>query len=387
MANKILLPNGCSMSKPSVNPKNWLTGGKSVINQRWRIQYYFYNENFDKKLVVVKGMNSYRDLTERRNVTKLLIENEIEINKKGYNHFLKKFIVDAERNDNELHPDLPFISAFELVKDKLLVSESQKLQLKWAVERLKKPAKKLKLDDVTIYNLKRSELKRLLDSLDLPNNYYNKFKDYLSSLFNELVEYECCETNITRDIRKRKVIKKSRDILSKDDFEKVMKHLKENYYEFYRYAQIFLYSGARSTEFMDLKVKDVDIENQEFKITIKKGKVYKEQIKVILKAAIPFWEEILKGAKQNDYVFSKNLCPGSVSIRSYQITKRWYRLVKKKLDIKEDFYALKHYFLDSLPTEEAKQLASHTNTRTTSIYQVNKEKRDREELKKINISF
>ena len=27
MANKIILPNGCSMSTPSVNPKEWKLGG------------------------------------------------------------------------------------------------------------------------------------------------------------------------------------------------------------------------------------------------------------------------------------------------------------------------------------------------------------------------
>ena len=34
MADKILLPNGCSMSKPSVNPKNWDTGGKELLKKK-----------------------------------------------------------------------------------------------------------------------------------------------------------------------------------------------------------------------------------------------------------------------------------------------------------------------------------------------------------------
>ena len=40
--------------------------------------------------------------------------------------------------------------------------------------------------------------------------------------------------------------------------------------------------------------------------------------------------------------------------------------------------------LDSLPPEVAQKIASHTSLKTTRIYQVNQDKRDREELKKLN---
>ena len=56
------------MSNPSVYPKTWFSGGKNVLKDKWRIQYYFYDETNKRKLVIVKGMNSYKELAERRHV-------------------------------------------------------------------------------------------------------------------------------------------------------------------------------------------------------------------------------------------------------------------------------------------------------------------------------
>lgn len=397
MADRILLPNKCSMSNPSVFPKNWKSGGQSLIKTDWRIQYYFYDPEHPrkKKLCIVKGMNSYKDLKERRDATMILLENEIETNLRGYNPILKKFIVNEDFKNAELHQDLPFITALEIARRKMQVSESQHKQLKWVTERMRPMAIKMKIADVTIGDITRRQLKNLLDRLDLPDEYYNRFKGYLGSIFRELVEYECCETNITRDIRKRKTVTREREILSPEHFSIVLEYLKANYYTFYRYAKIFSFSGGRSSELFSVQAKNVNLEAQEYQVLIKKGRSYREKTKVILKDALPFWEELLRSAEPNDFIFSRNLEPGPKQIRSYQITKRWYRLVKNSDNIKDDdgnaikvtadFYSLKHSLLDSLPSDIAQQMASHTNARTTAIYQVNKEKRQREFLKDLDL--
>jgi integrase len=388
------------MSTPSVNPKNWKTGGQTLLKKDWQIQYYFYDPEFQEKykygkLIAVKGMNSYKILAERRAVTKVLIENEVEINKKGFNPFLKRFVVDTSLSENELHPDLPFISAFELALQKIKCTKKHKNEIRWAIERLEKRSIKMHYSDITIGQLKRSELKKLLESCKLPDYYFNKIRGYLSTLFGELIEYECCETNLTRDIRKRKVVVKKREILNADHFKIVMDYLEKNYYEFWRYSKIFLYAGSRTTELFSLQAKNVDLANQEYMVTIKKGKQHKEVTKVILKEVLPLWKELMKKTKPNYFLFAKNLVPGKESILACQITKRWYRLVKTSDAIKDqegnvikitaDFYALKHSFLDSLPTDKAQMIASHTNSKTTSIYQVNQDKRNREILKGMDL--
>ncbi|WP_181566770.1 tyrosine-type recombinase/integrase [Aequorivita sp. CIP111184] len=324
------------MSTPSVNPKNWKSGGATLLKKNWQIQYYFYSANNEKrKLVAIKGMNEFNNLEDRRAITQGLIEDEIENNKSGYNPFTKTFVSPVDINA-DLHPYLDFISAFRIAASKIRCTKKHRKELGICINRLEKKVAKLGLRKVVIEQLTRRQLKQLLESCNLPDNYFNKYLSFLSSLFGELVEYECCEHNIVRDIRKRKIIKKQREILSSEHHKAVMKHLYVNHYEFWRYARIFLFSGARTTELFRVQAKDVDIENQEYNTTIAKGSNPHEVTKVILKEVIPLWNELLENTKPNSYLFSKGLKPGIKPISSSQITRRWSRLVKKSDDIKDD---------------------------------------------------
>lgn len=402
MANQIFLQNGCRISTPKVYPTNWESSKKEFQTKDWRISYYFYDPNFaDKwkygKLIVVKGMNGFKVTKDRVLATKTILENELRDLHDGYNPILKDFTENRALDNSIFHPELPIMKALSLAVDKQVCSKTQMKQYKYLIKRMEPAVKKLKMERIKIMDLKRSELKRILENMNLTDKFFNKIKAYLSSLFNELVEYECCETNITRDIRKKKVTTNKRDILTDKQYKLVMKYLKENYYEFWRYAQIFSYSGARTTELMLLTAENVDIENQEYKVIIKKGNEYNERIKVILPAVVPLWKELLKDAAPKDFLFSEGLSPGAKPINPDQIGKRWRRLVKKTknivdskgnpVNITADFYALKHFVLDGLPPNLAQLLASHTTGRTTEIYRVNQDKRNREELKKLEIQF
>jgi integrase len=383
------------MSTPSVNPKYWKSGGKTLLDIPWRIQYYFYPKEGKRKLVVVKGMNNIMLLTIRRELTKYIMQDVIEENKNGFNPIIKQFVHEKFDEDTELNPHLHFITAFRIAITKIQCSEKHRKQIEWSINRLDKKVDALQLRNVVIGQLKRRQLKQLLEACDLSGHNYNKFLVYISRLFGELLEYECCENNLVRHIRKRKIIKKQREILEPKDHKAVMSYLHANHYEFWRYAKIFLFSGARTSELFRLQIKDVDIQNQEYKILIMKGNRSQEVTKVILKEVIPLWVELMKNAQHNDYLFAKRLKPGKEPILPNQITKRWYRLVKKSDRIKDengvalkitaDFYSLKHSLLDVLPEDVAMQMASHTNSKTTSLYRVNAEKRRREELKKLRI--
>jgi integrase len=408
--NKLLLPSGCSCSTPSVNPSNWKSCNKSALKKDWYICYYFYDSEFPKpKQVIVKGMNEYKELDDRRNATKVLLENELHSLKvKGYNPFTKKYFIPQQIPKGELHPDLFFIEALEIVYPKLSIKDSTRSDIRQVVNGVKKSAKQLRFD-YKIKEIHSGHVRDLLDNLKLTNNRFNKFLTYLSIVFSELSELRVVTHNPIRDIRKRKVTKKIREILTTEKFKMILEHLRVNNYTFYRYANIFFFSGARSTELFSIKRKDVNLEKQEYKITIEKGREYKEVIKIILPNSLPFWTEVVQECEnENDYLFTVNLSPGSTATQSYQITKRWKRLIKDKMVFKdgkliakynleigdiefeaitEDFYSLKHSFLDSLPIEQAQRMASHTSFRTTEIYQVGKQRRDREELKLMKVTF
>ena len=115
-------------------------------------------------------------------------------------------------------------------------------------------------------------------------------------------------------------------------------------------------------------------------------------------------------------MFGKGLKPNLQAIQSYQITKRFKRLVKDKLcfvngilmsireaekqkfvysKITTDFYSLKHLFLDELDRitssipifELSKELACHTTNITERTYLVGKQNRKNEILKNIDINL
>lgn len=412
--SKILLPNGCSCSTPSVFPKDWKTAGKKSVKLIWKIQYYFHDPLFKDKfpygrLTIVKGMNEYKDIEDRRNATKVLLENELKLLKDGYNPILKKNVLVSNKA-GELHPEVKIVEALKLSYDKLKTSEHHLKQVRWCLSKLIPCFQNLEYADVKICDIKIFHIKNVLDRANLTPHMYNKFRSYLMSLFKELIQYGCIDHNPCREISKQKTTVTIRETLSNEKYQIVHDYIEENYPDFFRYFKIFFLSGARTSELLRLQKKDVNLALQEYKVTIRKGRQYAETIKIVLPDAIPFWKEALEKCKSdNDYLFSRGLIAGKIPIQPYQITKRWYRLIKqsdkikdengKVIKVTEDFYALKHLFLDKLDEAKsdglapilninlAKTAASHKTEAITKVYTVGKNKRENEALKHVKLKI
>jgi len=418
---KTLLFN-CAYSDVWVHPTNWrtLTTQKS-LKLNWYVECKFYDplfkEKYPKGFPFRKRLNRLRSLEERKSAIELLLkEIPVLFEKKGYNPITKQYMIKQEKvfDYNVLSSELPIMRAFRLAHEKINASQKHKDQIRFALNRLEVAVNKLRYNEIKIGNLKRSELKSILDFLDLPDNYYNKFRAYLSSLFCELLEYGCCEYNLARDLRKRKTVKNIREVLEIDVLKQILDFLKVEHPVFYNYTVLFFYSGARSSELFRLKKCDVDLEKQEYKVIIQKGKQYTETKKVILNIALPYWQKAIQIGQKDDYLFSTNLVPGQKTVNPNQITRRWKYHVKNKLVIKDgkvverinldkndtdfkeitsDFYALKHLFLDIIDTETSggklsSQLASHTSENITNkVYLVGRESRKNEALKNIDINI
>lgn len=426
---RIMLPNGCYCSKPSVFPPDWKICDKSSLEFDWRIQYYFYDPNFPKPKTpkVVKGMNEYYTLFERRAVTETLLNDEIEALKSGYNPYLKKYTVEPEvKQLAEMNPELLIVESFRLAYIKLSkkrLTPEHLYQVKCAIDRIEKAIIQLQFDKITIYAFKRSQLKEVLDFINLPDNSFNKFKSYLSSLFKILIEYECCENNLTNDIQKRSITQSQREVMEVDLIDLILEKLRTDHYSFYRYSKIFFYSGGRSTELFSVQAKHVRLEKQEYDVLIKKGDQYVWETKIIIQNAIPFWTEIVQMCKsKEDYLFSHGLVPGPIHNNPKQITIRWRKHVKHslviyngevrfkaeldKLNITDyeritaDFYSMKHTFLDLLDELQndgdlhsidvemnvAQIMGSHRTPKITNkVYTTGKTKRENERMKKIRV--
>ena len=380
---------GCSYTELWVSPANWQKATKKDLDKDWYVQCIFFDPRYGKKypkgFPYRKKANKPQTIEERKALISFLLKNIPQQFNNGYNPITKKYM---NLRDEGLYPDLLFIEAFKRALEIKSGAKSHLYNIKRAIERLEEASEALGMQYIKVKDLRRVDLKIMLDYLQLPDKYYNKFVIYFSSLYRVLIEYECCESNITRDIYPKKTFKEPRLVLEKNELDKIKELLEETHPEFYRYMMIFLYSGARNTELFRLQRKDVDLDKQEFVILLEKGGQYKRCTKVILTPALEYWKEVCEECQSpDDYLFALNFVPSKKMGHTEIVTRFWKRNVKDKLGIEADFYALKHYMLDNLDSDTAMLLASHTNKNTTAIYQVNKAKKDREMLKQLKIEI
>lgn len=397
----IYLQNDCYCSELRVNPKNWKTL-KKLTNKDWEIYYRFYDPSAKEKglyskgkLVRVRGMNHFKNLSDRRSATVKILEDEVRKLQQGYNPILGD--KPTQVNITTVDTNTPFIKALDYVRSSLSVAASTERDLRSIMSFVSSAAVQLKYDKISIGAITRRNIKLLLVQIEKnrggeSHHRYNKVRSYLMILFKELVELEAIDTNPIREVSKKNGVKMLRNVLSIEERIEIDKFLREHDTPFWIFTNIFFHSGSRLTEMMKVRLEDVNIVKQTFKVTVIKGRSKKEVLKPIKNVALPFWKEALKDAIPGQYIFSEGLIPGVKEIRTDQITKRWYRHIKKKLKIKGDFYSLKHSNLDEtaamLSLEDASAMASHTSVNVTrEFYAVGEQERQHERLKKLDNKF
>jgi integrase len=393
---KTQLSNGCSCSTLKVSPSNWHT--KSAKTTRdWFISYRFYDPNYPSpKQIMVKKMNCFKVLHERQEATRKLMQQELEKLKGGFNPFSKLQQKKYQQSDKNTGLDdgkeLLFVAGLKHALRNVAVASRTKKDLEYTVELAEKAISKLGLKKVPIAQISRRHIKAILKEISHTSDRFNKYRSYLMILFSELCEDEIVDVNPLRDIKKKKVTKRIREVLSDEERRQVNQYLLTNDTYFHRFLHIFFHSGCRISELMKVREQDVDIVNQRFKITIQKDKEYREVWKVIKDIALPFWKQVMSECNREDYLFTKGLKPGKTAIKSYQIGKRWYRHVKKKLNITADFYSIKHLHttevVDLLSDVDAAKHNDHKGTKmVNTVYDVKRKDRAAGKIKTLNNPF
>ena len=392
----ISLPHNCNCSDLTVNPKNWKTCKASTLERIWYIQYYFYDTTIkQRKFVVIKGMNRFKSLEDRREATKQLIENELyQLRDKGYNPISGKFVPVA---DNSIEPTTTFIEALRKAYDLLKLVRTTKNDINSYIKYFEIAAKKIGFEKYEIQSVKRKHLIQMLEILpSLKKSWsaysFNNSRAYLMMLYKKLMLMQAVESNPVKDIPKEQIITKIKHVLTPDQRTRINKYLGETDQDYQRFIHIFFHSGCRRTELCRLKVSEVNLDKQVFTVLVKKGRKPGECLRPIKNIALRFWKEQLQGSSPDDYVFSSNFNPGKFKLQPKKISNRWKVYVKQDLKIDVDFYALKHLNLDEtsdqLNAEAAAKMAGHTSTVITmKHYLVNEEQRELERLKKVNNKF
>jgi integrase len=378
MANKKILPNGCSYSI-SVTPKNWKTS-KANVNQTWFISYRFYENGQNPFHVIIKGMNQFKELKARQVVTESLLNNEIKALETGFNP-RKKEIDKIDNLDQLTNHTLESALFFALEKKKMELRTKQ--VTKGYLNKCLTQAKKLKYNSMPVTDIERRHVIDIID--DFSDNIYNEARARLKLLFKELVKRQIIKFNpVDELIEVRQVARKPKKLLTPEERKKLYS-LKETHYTFWRYINIFYHSSRRTPEILAVKKEDVDLRNQRFQVIQKKGNKTRWVSVTIEDNALAFWQELMDEAKEDHwYLLSEGLRPGerSTPIRTDQIRRRWRVYVQQRLGIKQGIYILKYLHLDEIAAEQnieaAQMSAGHSSAIVTKMYAVGEDEREHE---------
>lgn len=403
MKEKILLPNGCYCSEPRISPLS-AYGKKASTDKDWCVQYRFYDpksvDDAGKIIphqVVFKGMNGYKNITDRRIVSKALIDDEIKKLKNGFNPKTAVFV--ASNSNGAIEPTTNFLQACQLAMDKLKCSDITKMNIKSCLKFIEKSAAALKFSDLQISQIRRKHISQVLDNCRNVKEYwsghlFNHYRTYLMMVFKKLVELEAIESNpVDEHLPKEDVLTPARKTLSNDQVKKILEHFADDPY-YLRFIHIFFHSGARPVELLRLQREDVDIDQETFTLENKKGKL-RTQVKPIKKVALHYWKDLISETKPGEYLFGRGtgtgkgfkdgLKPGPIPAPRDYVTKYWNRRVKDDetgLGIKIDLYSLKHKNLDEIAAYlnivEAQKAAGHESPVVTMVYAVGEAKRLRD---------
>lgn len=405
----IALPNGCSRSNIIVIPTNWKSN-RASIKKDWLIFYRFYDPTYkgtDKwgHPVPIKGMNRFKSLPDRQEITQSLLDQEMSMLTAGWNPVAKQYIAPAEqRFVADIDAKTPFIEALRLAEPRVETVDEVHDDMKSIINAVEKASKLLydkahhkAYKDLPIELINSKHLIFIMeqcqkDNDKLSDKRHNKYLAYLSMIFNKLKSLKAIVLNPAENVDRKKTVTKKRAILSDKEAKAVDEHLFNKDYYFWRYMHIFFHLRSRNTELKQVK-KDskVDLVKQELTIIVKKGNQYEEQARVISNAVVGLWQEVWNEAKDGEYLFGSMLKPGPRIQGERYVSQRWQLYVKKDLGIEKDWYSLKHKSMDlvaaKLSLKHSQQSAGHKSERTAKIYAVGEDERRREETKGLDITL
>lgn len=364
---------------------NQLNNGSLFIKLNYvnRSEFLFcLNDTYSNNPYFSKLENGFHELQIIHVISNQILKVPVNITPTPLNHFSPySNILDSFRNA------YPYTNG----------SDDYKKEFGQVMDRIYNVIINLNLHHKKINEIKKSDIKTILDSMNAPAHVYNKSRSYLSLIYNVLIDFEVLDQNIVKTVPKHKTVKKLRQVIPDEELEEILKFLHDEYYSFYRYVKIFYHSGSRTTEMFALKAKDINLEKREFKIVINKGKTPTEEIKAILPDVFDLWQEVINECDDNNnYLFSTGYLPGKIKSKTRLNSANWTYYVQKKLNVHYTFYMLKHKFLDILDQYQNQVVynnnniasihAGHTTTKMTEKhYLMGKKKRQIEALKQFSL--
>lgn len=160
--------------------------------------------------------------------------------------------------------------------------------------------------------------------------------------------------------------------------------------ELWLYVRTFFHSGARSTEMLRVKRKDVDFDRQVIMYLILKGKKYEYKERPMLNAAVDFWKQACEGAKQDQYIFGEGLSISDLPMTKNALKLRYQRFCKKH-GLPNTMYIFKHMHTTEMIKRIGIGKAAGINAESEKMlrdhYDLEREETNHKDMVGVNIPF
>lgn len=352
-------------TKPKISPK-----GTNARNAGCHCYVWFRYYNHEKgkwsnpirrKPVIdpcCSKEDHYEDLVALRDaiIYKLKVQKWNPIN----NTYPEQVIDEFDEGLKELR-EMNFCQAmdFAYVKKKPDWRKKSSQDYNSIIKYLKQAAAYIELHEKKIIEFRLPHFRLLLDTVKqlrkLSDQGYNKYREYLSSLVGELIQWEVVDINLVHHVKTKKVVKHlAHRPPTKDELSIIMPRIKKENYEYYRFLAVLYGCTLRPKEITRLKIKHLHKKEQVFRISYD-AKEENLKTKSDREVVIPNWlmnllmEMNLQNYNPEFYIFStfnkyKSFLPGPRAMHPNTTNHWWRKIVKNKktgLGMNVNQYSLK----------------------------------------------
>jgi hypothetical protein len=373
-------------TQPQIYPKNPKPGD---MDKPWRVWFRFFHGGKHHQIVRCNGLSSitnFKDRLARAKAIQQVLKDRLA---KGWNPVTNSYPSKTPAQlEIERLQSLCFTEAldFAFLKKKSDWRHKTAQDYQSVIKYLKKASGENK----PVREMRRADFKQVLELVSeqrsLSNIGYNKYREFLSSLIGELIQWEVVEYNYIRDIRSKPVQKTiAHRPPSQDQRLLIVDRIKNQYRNYYRFLAVLYGCTIRPIEITRLQVKHLHKLDGVFRIpaSISKNKCDAD-------VPIPNWvmdllsELNLHKYGPDDYIFSTRnrygtFLPGPHKMHSNTPTTWWKNIVKKDLGLEVNQYSLKKLSGDDMVRLQRREGADrlldlpmemmrHANTGQTEDY-------------------
>lgn len=362
------------LNKKMSNSKLSLTFKPATLcpGKDWHVQFYVLDPANDKLVRKKIRLNNIKSLTERKKYGLRLAR---EINDRlyaGWNPFLE------QSAPNGFQMLIPTLDRFISAKEKELRPDSLRSYRSF-LNRFKEWLVQSGEQDVYVISFKENKASQYLNELyrdpKISNKTYNNYLIFMRALWNWMVENQYAVSNVFDGFSKKKEEVKQRTPVPVDVRDKIKEYLEEEDKNFLIVCMLVFQSLLRPKEISMLKPENFQLKNQVICVPSAVAKNRNERFATIPDALMPYllsWD--FNKAKNDQYIFSKDLLPGDVPINARRWSKKWDAMrIKLGLPKEMMLYSLRDSGIISMlqngvSPEEVMIQADHHSLEMTTRY-------------------